>query len=127
MSDLVPHFEGCLVGAMVGDSLGSWVENASPQLVAHRYPGNAELYALKPGAYGSTTEMTVALAESLGEYPEFDGADFAARLLRRCHDVRGYGQGTMLALSRMRSGGSWQDAGEASVGRGCYGNAAGWS
>lgn len=124
MSDLVPHFEGCLVGVMVGDSLGSWVENASPQLVAHRYPTDAELYALRPGAYGSTTEMTVALAESLLAHPEFDGAHFAARLLARYHDVRGYGQGTTLALSRLRAGVSWQEAGAAQAGRGCYGNAA---
>src|SRR4051812_22681259 len=85
----VPHYEGCLLGAMIGDSLGSLVENASTGLVAHRYPRAADLYALRPGAYGSTTEMTVALAESLAAVPEFDGEHFAKRLLARCHDVRG--------------------------------------
>ncbi|MFN2424968.1 MAG: ADP-ribosylglycohydrolase family protein [Candidatus Binatia bacterium] len=124
MSDLVPHFEGCLAGAMIGDSLGSWVENASPQLVAHRYPSNADFHALRPGTYGSTTEMTVALGESLAAHPDFDGEDFAKRLLARYHEVRGYGQGTTLALSRLRAGVSWQEAGAAQAGRGCYGNAA---
>ena len=124
MSDLVPHFEGCLVGVMVGDSLGSCVENASTGLVVHRYPVAADLIALRPGAYGSTTEMTVALAESLLAHRDFDGADFAARLLARCHDVRGYGQGTTLALSRLRNAVPWQEAGTAQAGRGCYGNAA---
>ena len=124
MSDLVPYFEGCLVGAMVGDSLGSCVENASSQLVAHRYAGAAGLQALKPGTYGSTTEMTVALAESLLAHPRFDGEDFAARLVAHCHDVRGYGQGTTLALSRLRAGVPWQEAGAGQAGRGCYGNAA---
>lgn len=124
MSDIVPYFEGCLVGAMVGDSLGSLVENASSGLVSHRHPALADLVALRPGAYGSTTEMTAALAESLVAAPAFDGEDFAKRLRARCHDVRGYGQGTMLALSRLKAGLSWQEAGAAQAGRGCYGNAA---
>jgi poly(ADP-ribose) glycohydrolase ARH3 len=124
MSDTASHFEGCLLGAMIGDSLGSLVENASTGLVAHRYAKDEDLWALRPGAYGSTTEMTVALAESLAADPDFDGADFARRLVARCHDVRGYGQGTALALARLRSGVAWQEAGDRQAGRGCYGNAA---
>lgn len=124
MSDLLPHFEGCLLGVMVGDSLGSLVENASPRLVAHRYPDDGDLLELRPGSYGSTTEMTVALAESLAAHREFEGEDFARRLIARCHDTRGYGQGTSLALSRLRRGVAWQEAGDAQAGRGCYGNAA---
>lgn len=124
MSDLVSHFEGCLVGTMIGDSLGSIVENASAGVVAHRFPETAALLALRPGPYGSTTEMTAALAESLLENPEFDGADFARRLLSHFHEVRGYGQGTAMALSRLREGVVWEEAGAAHAGRGCYGNAA---
>lgn len=124
MSDIVSHFEGCLLGAMIGDSLGSCVENASTGLVAHRYPTDADLRAMRPGSYGSTTEMTMALAESLAADPEFDGEDFARRLVARCHDPRGYGQGTALALARLRAGADWQQAGDAQAGRGCYGNAA---
>lgn len=122
--DLVTHFEGCLVGAMVGDSLGSCVENASTGVLAHRYPSSADLQTLRPGSYGSTTEMTAALAESLVEHPEFDGEHFAGRLLARWHEVRGYGQGTTLALARLKAGVAWQDAGAGHAGRGCYGNAA---
>ncbi len=85
---------------------------------------NQDLLALRPGPYGSTTEMTVALAESLAANPEFDGTHFAARLLARHHEVRGYGQGTSLAISRLKAGVSWQEAGAAHAGRGCYGNAA---
>src|SRR5688572_2807740 len=59
---IADHFEGSLLGAMIGDSLGSAVENASNGLVAHRYPQAEDLLALRPGPYGSTTEMTVALA-----------------------------------------------------------------
>jgi poly(ADP-ribose) glycohydrolase ARH3 len=124
MSDIVPHFEGCLVGVMIGDSLGSLVENASTGLVSHRHPTTADFHALKPGSYGSTTEMTVALAESLVRDPGFDGADFAARLLAHYHESRGYGQGTTLSLSRLKAGVSWQEAGAGQSGRGCYGNAA---
>ena len=124
MSNLVSHFEGCLLGAMVGDSLGSRVENASTGLVSHRFPTTEDLYAIRPGPYGSTTEMTVAVAESLIAEPGFDGENLARRLMARWHEVRGYGQGTSLALARLRAGVSWQDAGDAQAGRGCYGNAA---
>jgi poly(ADP-ribose) glycohydrolase ARH3 len=124
MPDLSPHFEGALLGAMIGDSLGSVVENSSTGLVAHRYPNVDDLLALRPGPYGSTTEMTVAVGESLAANPELDGEDLARRLLKRYHEVRGYGQGTTLALSRLRAGVSWQEAGAGHAGRGCYGNAA---
>ncbi|HEY2772524.1 MAG TPA: ADP-ribosylglycohydrolase family protein [Candidatus Binatia bacterium] len=118
------HVEGALFGAMIGDSLGSQVENVSAALVAHRYPSRHELEALVPGPYGSTTEMTVALAESLAEFAEFDGENFAGKLLSHFHEGRGYGQGTMLALTRLKAGSPWQEAGDAHAGRGCYGNAA---
>jgi poly(ADP-ribose) glycohydrolase ARH3 len=124
MAHDLSHFEGCLLGAMIGDSLGSLVENASVGLMAHRYPEDSDLWALAPGGYGSTTEMTVALAESLAADPEFDGGDFARRLVARWHEPRGYGQGTTLALGRLRAGVSWQEAGDRGAGRGCYGNAA---
>ena len=124
MTSLLAHFEGCLLGGMIGDGLGSLVENASTGLVAHRYPTFGDLAALEPGAYGSTTEMTAALGESLAAIPEFDGEDFARRLVASAHDVRGYGQGTMLALSRLKAGVSWQEAGAGQAGRSCYGNAA---
>jgi poly(ADP-ribose) glycohydrolase ARH3 len=124
MSDLSSHFEGALLGAMIGDSLGSCVENTSTRLVSHRFPNADDLLALRPGPYGSTTEMTVAVAESLAANPELDGEDLARRLLARYHEVRGYGQGTSLALSRLRAGVSWQEAGAGYAGRGCYGNAA---
>ncbi len=124
MADLSAHFEGALLGAMVGDSLGSSIENTSVGLIAHRYPHTEDLLALRPGSYGATTEMTVALAESLAANPELDGEDFARKLLARYHEVRGYGQGTSLALSRLRAGVSWQEAGAGHAGRGCYGNGA---
>lgn len=124
MPELVSHFEGCLLGAMIGDSLGSVVENASTGLVAHRYPTAADLAAIAPGPYGSNTEMTVALAESLEADRDFRGEDFARRLLAHWHEPRGYGQGTTLALMRLKAGVPWQEAGAAQAGRGCYGNAA---
>jgi poly(ADP-ribose) glycohydrolase ARH3 len=124
MSSLSSHFEGCLLGAMIGDSLGSQVENVPVSVMTHRYPAADSLLALQPGSYGSTTEMTVALAESLAAAPEFDGADFAARLASRWHEARGYGQGTTIALTRLKAGTPWQEAGAAHAGRGCYGNAA---
>lgn len=117
-------FEGCLLGVMVGDSLGALVENASPGLVASRYGSPRERRALRPGPYGSTTEMTVALAESLAADAEFDGEHFASRLLERCHESRIYGQGTSIALAQLDAGAPWNEAAATAVGRACYGNAA---
>lgn len=124
MADTVSCFEGCLVGVMIGDSVGSCVENASTGLVAHRYPAREDLLAIRPGSYGSTTEMTAALAASLAAQREFDGEDFSKRLLAGWHEGRGYGQGTTLAILRLKAGVAWQDAGAGQAGRGCYGNAA---
>jgi len=121
--DRTACFEGCLLGVMTGDSLGGRVESTSFGVVRHRYPGD-DIRDIHPGRYGSTTEMTLALAESLAADPEFDGADFGRRLCLRCHDTRSYGQGTLMALERLRAGSDWNDSGSAPAGRGCYGNAA---
>lgn len=121
--DRTACFEGCLLGVMTGDSMGGRVESTSFGVLRHRYPGN-DIKDMHPGRYGSTTEMTLALAESLAIDSEFDGADFARRLCTRCHDTRSYGQGTLLALGRLRGGSEWNQAGAAPAGRGCYGNAA---
>jgi len=121
--DLDTYFEGCLLGVMTGDSLGGRVESTSFGVLRHRYPGD-DVRLMHPGRYGSATEMTLALAESLAADAEFDGADFARRLCLRCHDTRSYGQGTLIALQHLRAGADWNQAGDAPAGRGCYGNAA---
>ncbi len=121
--DLAAYFEGCLLGVMTGDSLGGRVESTSFGVLRHRYPGD-DIRDMHPGRYGSATEMTLALAESLAAEPEFDGDDFARRLCLRCHDTRSYGQGTLIALGHLRGGADWNQAGDAPAGRGCYGNGA---
>lgn len=108
---------------MVGDSLGSRVENASAAMIRHRHRDEDEMRALRPGPYGSATEMTLALAEALAEDPKFDGDAFARRVVARHHEARIYGQGTSLAIARLRAGYDWRDAGSGH-GRGSYGNAA---
>ncbi len=121
--DLATYFEGCLLGVMTGDSLGGRVESTSFGVLRHRYPGH-DVQEMHPGRYGSASEMTLALAESLASDPEFDGEDFARRLCLRCHDTRSYGQGTLISLGHLRGGADWNQAGDAPAGRGCYGNAA---
>ncbi|HYB98825.1 MAG TPA: ADP-ribosylglycohydrolase family protein [Candidatus Limnocylindrales bacterium] len=123
MSERVSHFEGCLLGVMIGDSLGSRVENASAAMIRHRRRDDRGIHALRPGLYGSTTEMTLALAESLAAEPDFDGDDFARRLVARHHEARVYGQGTAAAIARLRAGLDWREVGTGH-GRGCAGNAA---
>lgn len=124
--ELLTRVEGCLLGAVVGDSLGGRVEGMQVGAVRDRYPDSASLAALTPGAYGAATEMTVAVAESLAEFPDFSGPDMARRLCARRSAGRAYGQGTVTALERLGRGAAWNEAGLAvgGVGRTSYGNGA---
>ncbi len=68
--------------------------------------------------------MTAAMAASLAEFPDFNGADLARRLLDECTPTRGYGKGTREAIERLRAGTPWREAGAAHAGRVSFGNGA---
>ncbi len=112
------------MGVLVGDSLGAGVEGDSPGAVRDRWRDPAALASLEPGPYSAVSEMTLALAASLAADPEFDGEDFARRLLAGANLRRGYGEGTRRALELLRAGAAWNEAAATFPGRGCSGNAA---
>jgi poly(ADP-ribose) glycohydrolase ARH3 len=118
------RFRGCLLGAMVGDSLGMRFDGMDRGPIAHRFADLDDLVAQSPGSYGAATEMTAAVGASLVFAPNFNGDDMAARLLSGWSPSRGYGQGTSTAFAKLKSGIPWRDAGTVSGGRSSSGNGA---
>ncbi len=109
---------------MIGDSVGARFEGMEHAAIRHRDATAEKLVEVAPGPYTAVTEMTAAVAESLSEHPEFDGADMAARLLDYHSAERGYGQGTVSSYERLSHGCPWNEAGLGEAGRGCFGNGA---
>jgi len=120
----VRNIEGTLVGTMVGDSLGFAVDGSDPAPLHHRFPTPESIRRSEPGRYGGATEMTIATAESLIAYPDFDPADMAARIAAEATEARGYGAGTEGAIERLRTGAPWSAAAAGRAGRACFGNGA---
>ncbi|RMF21972.1 MAG: hypothetical protein D6760_08395 [Deltaproteobacteria bacterium] len=113
---------GALAGTRVGDALGGVVESLDPAQIEHRWGGRWD--GLKPAAPGAASEMTCAVARSLADFPDFNGADMARRLVDACTPERGYGRGTLAAIDRLRRGTPWREAAIAPGGRTSFGNGA---
>lgn len=79
---------------------------------------------LGKGTYTDDTEMMIGVAESLVEYPDFNGEDMAQRFLKNMHRERGYGAGTIRALSMIKQGIPWNEAGQRVFKDGSFGNGA---
>jgi ADP-ribosylglycohydrolase len=83
--DTRARLAGCLVGALVGDALGSQVEFASPAALVWRYPGG--LRTIGPSAVWGTSagqptddgELTLALCRALLAGGRFYAPDLALR------------------------------------------------
>jgi poly(ADP-ribose) glycohydrolase ARH3 len=120
----IAHAQGCLLGTLAGESVGSRAEGMQPGMVRDRYPERADILAVRPGPYGPATEMTAAVAASLAEFPSFNGPDMAKRLLAGATDRRGYGQGTAAAIARLAAGEEWNQAGVGAGARASFGNGA---
>lgn len=117
-------FEGSLLGTMVAESIGLAVDGLEPGHLRHRYSEVGAILAQGPLRYGAATEMSVAMAESLCECGEFDGADMAQRLAAARSPGRGYGQGSRAALERLIAGVHWREAAAGEGGRTSFGNGA---
>lgn len=118
------RFRGCLLGGMIGDSLGMRFDGSSGGPISHRFADSSDLIKQMPGSYGAATEMTAAVADSLIRFPNFNGEDMAARLLAARTSSRGYGKGTAAALAKLHAGTPWRDAGTVTGGRSSSGNGA---
>lgn len=120
----VDRFRGCLLGAMVGDSLGMRFDGISRGPISHRFAALDDIIVQMPGSYGAASEMTAAVCASLCDAPKFNGEDMAKRLLQGYTHSRGYGQGTATAFAKLKAGTPWRDAGTVAAGRSSSGNGA---
>ncbi len=121
---LKDKFIGCMLGTHVGDALGMPVEGHDCKTIEMKYGELREMFDARMGAgtYTDDTEMMIGIAESLVECKGFDGRDMADRFVRLYNPERGYGGGTVRALSLIKEGIDWNFAGERVFGGGSFGN-----
>jgi ADP-ribosyl-[dinitrogen reductase] hydrolase len=115
---LLSRFEGCLVGLAVGDALGAPVEGMSRAGIETVHGRLKDMvgggwHGLPPGHYTDDTAMMLCIARSIVEKGCFDPEDAARRFLE-WFDAGpiGIGRTTWIALSAMKEGASWREAGE---------------
>lgn len=124
--DLISRFQGALIGTFVGDALGMPLEGLTVAEIRKKFGEVREMLEgrLGRGTYTDDTEMMLATAESLCRARGFDGGDMALSILENFHRERGYGKGTQRVLELLRSGVSWELAGEEVFPGGSFGNGA---
>ncbi len=114
---LVSRFEGCMVGLVVGDALGAVVEGMSGAEIKRRYGKVNEMlgsdrHGLPPGGYTDDTAMMLCIARSVVGKGRFEAEDAAAKFLGWFDSGPvGIGRTTWIALSAMKGGASWDEAG----------------
>jgi len=121
---LKDKFIGCMLGTHVGDALGMPVEGYDWKTIEAKYGELREMFDARMGVgtYTDDTEMMIGIAESLVECEGFNGRDMADRFVRLYNPERGYGGGTVRALSLIKKGIDWNLAGERVFGGGSFGN-----
>jgi poly(ADP-ribose) glycohydrolase ARH3 len=126
MTKLKDKFIGSLLGTFLGDALGMPVEGYSNHIIKSQYGRVDQMMEarLGKGTYTDDTEMMIATAESLIACKGFDGKNMAQYFLNNFHPERGYGAGTIRALSLIKSGTDWDKAGSIVFNGGSFGNGA---
>jgi ADP-ribosyl-[dinitrogen reductase] hydrolase len=114
---LLSSFRGCLVGLAVGDALGAPVEGMSRAEIQRVHGTLTEMtgggwHGLEPGGYTDDAAMMLCIARSIAARGYFDPQDVAARFVD-WFDAGpvGIGRTTWIALSEMKRGASWREAG----------------
>ncbi len=121
---LKDKFIGCMLGTHVGDALGMPVEGYNCETIEVKYDELREMLDARMGVgtYTDDTEMMIGIAESLVECEGFNGRDMADRFVKLYNPERGYGGGTLRAISLIKEGIDWNFAGERVFGGGSFGN-----
>jgi len=124
--ELKDKFSGSLLGTYVGDALGMPVEGYSHHSIKSQFDRVDQMMEarLGKGTYTDDTEMMIATAESLLACKGFDGTHMAGCFLNNFHPERGYGAGTIRALSLIKSGIAWDRAASMIFNGGSFGNGA---
>ncbi len=121
---LKDKFVGCMLGTHVGDALGMPVEGYDCKTIVANYGELRQMLDARMGAgtYTDDTEMMIGIAESIVKYKGFNGKDMADKFVNLYNPERGYGGGTVRALSLIKEGIDWNFAGERVFGGGSFGN-----
>lgn len=118
---LKSKFLGCLVGAAVGDGLGSWREGRRR---ANRKEIELLAENLEQLTYTDDTHMTIGVAESLIENKGFDGERMVKTFIRNyeAEPWRGYGPGPPRIFRMIERGEPWHTAANKLYEGGSFGN-----
>ena len=124
--ELKDKFIGSMLGTFVGDALGMPVEGYSHHTIKSQFNRVSQMIEVRlgKGTYTDDTEMMIATAESLIACRDFNGPHMAQCFLNNFHLERGYGAGTIKALSLIQSGTAWDQAGKIVFDGGSFGNGA---
>ena len=126
MIELKDKFIGSLLGTFAGDALGMPFEGYSHRTIKSQFNRVCQIMEARlcKGNYTDDTEMMIAIAESLIACKGFNGPHMAQCFLDNFHLERGYGAGTIKALSLIKSGTAWNQAGKMVFNGGSFGNGA---
>ncbi len=113
------RFRGCFLGLALGDALGAPYEGGPLERLLWRALGTTKSGAIR---WTDDTQMSLDLAESLGENGALVLDDVAKRFAFSYRWSRGYGPGAAKLLKRIRKGQPWQQANRAVFHDGSYGN-----
>jgi poly(ADP-ribose) glycohydrolase ARH3 len=114
-------FLGCLVGAAIGDGLGSWREG---RRIARREEIELLAEKLEQLTYTDDTHMTIGVAESLIESKGFSGERMVKTFIRNyeAEPWRGYGPGPPRIFRLIKNGEQWDSAASKIYKGGSFGN-----
>ncbi|MCZ6601569.1 MAG: ADP-ribosylglycohydrolase family protein [Planctomycetota bacterium] len=118
---LIDRFEGCLLGAALGDAVGAPYEGGLLGGLAWAVVGFGKGDLLR---WTDDTQMGMGLAESLVECRGLDADHLARRWADRMQLTRGYGPGTSKLLRRIKAGEDWRVANKSVFPDGSFGNGA---
>ncbi|MBN2187523.1 MAG: ADP-ribosylglycohydrolase family protein [Dehalococcoidia bacterium] len=118
---LKPKFSGCLVGAAIGDGLGSWQEGKGMTESEKVEPLVEKLRQL---IYTDDTHMTIGVTESLIASKGFNGEHMAQTFLSNyeAEPWRGYGPGPPQIFRMIETGEPWNSAARKLYNGGSMGN-----
>lgn len=119
-SDLViQKYQGCLVGAAVGDALGAPIEFMSKRQIEAKYGGlltemvGGGVFGWRAGQTTDDTDQTLAIVDSLIERGGYDPFDISQRFLKWFLAVpKDVGTTTSKSLLLLKQGLSWQVSGK---------------
>lgn len=115
---LLDRFRGCLLGVAVGDALGASVEGMSGEDIRRCYGVLRDMkgggwLGLAPGQYTDDAAMMLCIARSIVERKRFDPQDVAQKFVAWLDSgAVGIGRTTFIALTQIKQGAPWDQAGE---------------